>query len=204
MVRGRISLVVAAALAAATILLHLLDFAVWDLRIDALDADSDGGIFQWVGALMVAVAALAAAASRRWLLAAILGFLFVGGRLHLSDSMPHWPLVYGPLLAIAVLLLWRRGPLGVALLALSLAIHEAGPPLLAKIGWGPASLGYAVKVAVKEASELAGWTLVASALVLACAGDDRVRQLVQQLGVLRQRREPAGAHEPDAVELLRP
>jgi hypothetical protein len=173
----RTALAVAAVLVAAEALGHLLDFGVWGLRIQALNADAENGMGPWIASLAIFVAAGAATvralgARRRDFaaLAAILGFLAIGGRLDLRSSVPHWMLLYAPLLAAAAVLVWRLVPepiarIGLAALALSLVIHVAGPPLLARLGWGPASWAYQVKIAIKEGTELAGWTLVAAALL---------------------------------------
>jgi hypothetical protein len=192
------------ALLAAAVATHLLGFGVWGNRIDALNSDSEGGVFQWLGTLAVLAAALGAALHRRLLLAALLAFLFVGGVLHLSDSMAHWALVYAPVLALAALLLWRDGStevrVGVVVLALSLGIHELGPPLLARLGWGPADWAYQVKIAFKQGTQLVGWALVATALLR--RGQNRVGKLVEQPRVPGKRIEAVPLAERDPVELV--
>jgi hypothetical protein len=153
-----------------------------------LNADGDSGIFGWVAvvALAAAVSATLVLALRRSeqrallvLLAAALAFIIVSSRVHLRDHLHAWPAVYVPvLLGIALLLLTatvrgtpgrRLALAGLGVLAVSLAIHELGPPLLRQVGWGPGDWGYEVKVALKGALELGGWMLVAAALVYAAA-----------------------------------
>ena len=184
---------------AAQIASHLVDFGVYDLRISVVNANSDGNLFSWVGALAAAAAfaaatvdAVAAPAGRaeRSLLAAILGFVVIDNRLHVHDHIELLPLVYVPLLGVAAVLMWRMVAAhsreerltllaGVASLGISLVIHELGPPLLARLGWGPGEWMYQVKIALKEATELTGWLLVAFALTGAARAELLARRGVR-------------------------
>jgi hypothetical protein len=205
-IRHRTTLLLVAGLLAVEVATHLIGFGVWGGRVDALNSDSDGGIFQWAGTVAIGAAAVGATLRRRPLLAALLAFLCVAGVLHLSDSMRHWAAVYGPVLLLAALLLWRRGSrelrAGVLVLALSLAIHELGPPLLSRLGWGPADWAYQVKIALKQGTQLVGWALVAIAL-LRRPREDGVGELVVQPRVRAERRERPALTEHDPFELVR-
>ena len=53
------------------------------------------------------------------------------------------------------------------LLAVSLVIHELGPPLLRRLGWLPGDFVYELKIALKGSLELGGWALAALALAYA-------------------------------------
>jgi hypothetical protein len=172
--------------AAATVLVvaqtaaHLLDFGVWQLRVQALDADAAGGVFPWISTGVLGAGAVAAALQRErragfTALAAILALLAVHMELDLRAAVPHWSAAYVPLLAVAAYLIWTLpigaegaravARCGLVVLAFSLVVHLLGPPLLARLGWGPDDWAYQVKVVVKQGSELGGWTLVAAALL---------------------------------------
>jgi hypothetical protein len=184
-----VALGAAAALVVAETAAHLVDFGVYGLRVGLLDADSDAGLFPWLETLLLVAGALLAVTRARtapvhgWRFAALaagLAFVAAGSRLHLRDTA-EGPWLYAPVLAAVALLLWAALPgrqarpfvvAALACLAVSLGIHELAPPLLARVGSGPGDWVYEVKIALKQATELAGWTLVACAL----ASDLRLRR----------------------------
>jgi hypothetical protein len=172
----------ASAALAIEVTTHLVDFAAWGLRVRLLDSGYEWSYSHLLATLAMAtgagVCAVGAATSRphrrAWAVAAVLfGVLLVDNVTRLHEHVPHWPLVYGPLLAglcaalVLVAMRTRAAGLvyaGVALLCASLAIHVVGPGVVRALGWGSASWGYQVKVALKEGLELAGWVLLVPAL----------------------------------------
>jgi hypothetical protein len=182
-IRVRTAAALIGAIVAADIALHLVGVAVGHGG-GMLDADSDSGIFGWVGSAALAAGAAAALvlARRRPVLlalAAALLFVLVASRVHLRDHVGAWPLVYVPVLgAIALLLVAatrahdgarRLALAALVLLAVSLGVHELGPPLLSRLGWGPGDWAYEVKIALKGSLEAGGWLLAAAALGYAAA-----------------------------------
>jgi hypothetical protein len=172
----------AAAAAIAVVATHLLDFGAWDLRVHVLDSGYEWSFSHVLATLAYAAgaaicgarAAGAVRARREWWVAfAVFGVLLVDNVTRLHEHVPMWPLLYGPFLAALCVAVVRlasgsdRAVLvygGVVLLCGSLAIHVLGPPLVHAFGWGVESWAYQVKIAVKEASELAGWVLLVPAL----------------------------------------
>ena len=171
----------AAAVLAGETLVHLANHELDGSRF--LDSSYEWSYSHALAALAFTAGAVAcawgarAAARRRaaWCVAcgafAILAVDAIG-RLH--TALPWWPALFAPLLAalaVAALVVARGSELeavvagGVVLLAVSIAIHVGGPPLLEAFGRGPASWAYQVKIALKEGTELAGWALVVPALV---------------------------------------
>ena len=190
----------ASAALAIEVTTHLVDFAAWSLRVRLLDSGYEWSYSHLLATLAMAagtgicgVGAVASHSHRRaWPVAAVLfGVLLIDNVTRLHEHVPHWPLVYGPLLAGlcgALVVVATRTPAaglvhaGVALLCASLAIHVAGPEVVRALGWGSGSWGYQVKVALKEGLELAGWVLLVPALARlvrapATAGAARVRRL---------------------------
>jgi hypothetical protein len=179
---ARLGLGIAAAVVAAQVSAHLVDFWALHLRSVSLDSASEDSVFVRIGTVAVlacAVATLALARRRRSLPTALLGlaaaWLFVDGALGLHERIPHWTLLYVPLLAAVLAGFWRLATpfaptarrlvrAALLLLVLSAAIHRLGPHLLAALGWGPNAWEYQVKIALKEASEIGGWMLLASGL----------------------------------------
>jgi hypothetical protein len=121
-------------------------------------------------------------------LAALLTFLAVDGVTGLHDHIPHWVAFYLPVLAATFVCLaalsrgpsrrpWHRGnrgaghavdPLigvGLLLLAFSFVLHLLGVRLLVDLGLDPTGAAYQAKAAVKHATEIAGWSLVALGLL---------------------------------------
>jgi hypothetical protein len=113
-------------------LLHLVDAAVFDLRIGRLDADSDRSVWSWTGSAAELMAALGAGllmvvAPGRWKWLAFLTVVFaffsmddtvqVHERLsHILDGFPGgppiprralWPILYAPLMLLTYILMWR-------------------------------------------------------------------------------------------------
>lgn len=93
--------------------------------------------------------------------------------LHLARVL--WPAVFFPLLAGLLWALWRLareslpGPrrsleLGAALLVAAVVLEFGSPALLA-LGYGFGSTPYELEVVAEEGAELAGWGLIASALL---------------------------------------
>jgi hypothetical protein len=161
---------------------HLVDLGVYDLTIRPLDAS-----YEWSWSHVAATGALAAGAMigaagwrlaarrrRAWLAgSAIFGLLCVDNVTRFHTHITGWPLIYAPLLGTLFLAVaavaWdtERAPAvaaGLGLLATSLAIHVFGHELVRALDWGPRSWPYEVKVALKEGTELAGWTLLVPAL----------------------------------------
>jgi hypothetical protein len=179
---ARVGVALAAALAAAGISAQLVDFWALHLRFGWLDSSSEHSIFVRIGTFAIlgcAVGAFALARRNRSALAASLGlvtgWLFVDGLLGLHERIPHWTLLYVPLLGATVVGFWRlalpfppaaRRLVRAALLLLvaSAAIHRLGPSVLSALGWGPDAWEYQVKIAIKEATEICGWLLLASGL----------------------------------------
>ncbi|MGZ4272449.1 MAG: hypothetical protein ACXVFN_15100 [Solirubrobacteraceae bacterium] len=162
---------------------HLADFG-WHLRVRLLDSS-----YEWSYSHLLATAAFAAGTvicaraaatgqrRRAWAVGAgAFGVLLVDNVTRLHAHIPHWPAVFGPILATLCVALLRaaRGTsaerlvaVGVGLLFLSLAIHVLGPALVHALGWSDQSWGYQIKVALKEGTELAGWVLLVPALLRA-------------------------------------
>jgi hypothetical protein len=187
--RCRLVLACVGVLFAAGATAHLIDYGVYGLRIDLLNSDSDRGIFEWIAALAICAAAVASLALARRRRSSVLAFLggvlvviFLAGRAHISDSFPQWTYLYVPLLAAVVVLVARAVDrelyalvvFAFAVLGLSLFLHVVMPHVLAQLGWGPGSWPYQVKIALKQGTELAGWSLIAFALA-ATAYDARAR-----------------------------
>jgi hypothetical protein len=172
--------VVTVVLAIAATVGHLVDYAAFDFRIRALDTNTHASVF---GALsLVALAASFAAAAinavkepeqraRGAALAAVLGILLVLRVVHPEDVV----LLALPLIAAAFVLLWwwrtsdararRVLRAGCLLLAASLVVRRFGFDAVKTLGYGIDTWAYQVRVALKHSSELAGWLLVAIALL---------------------------------------
>ena len=185
---ARWGVAVAALVVAAEASGQLVDFWALHLRSAALDSSSDHGVFVRIGTFAVLACALAtlSLARRRggalpYVLAAVTGWVFVDELLDVHRRVPHWTLVYVPLLAFVVIGFWLLSPAplaraGVLLLVASAAIHLAGPHVLAWLGWGPATWQYQVKIALKEGTEIAGWLLLASGLAATRRTGTRARR----------------------------
>lgn len=176
----------ALAAAAAVMATQVLDYGAWNLRVHTLDASREWSWSHVASAIGIACAtalcvtgaarAGAETGERRgaWRAAAVLlGVLLADNVTRLHEHVPHWPAVYAPIvagLAVAVVIAAAGRPgarlvqAAVVLLCASLVIHVAGPAAVRALGWGPASLAFQVKVALKEGSELAGWVLLVAGL----------------------------------------
>jgi hypothetical protein len=64
---------------------------------------------------------------------------------------------------------------GCALLVCSIVIHLFGAQVLGAFGWSFSSWPYQIKIAFKEATEIAGWLLLGSGLCIA-AGTGRAQR----------------------------
>lgn len=166
-------------LSASAAIAQFIDYGVFDLRIQALDADTHVSVFGAISLLALLVAIFAAvvdagiAVDRRShrvvlaiLLVGVLGFRLI--------HPPHVVLISAPLIALVFALLWtgdygsasaRRILLsGCLLLAASLVVRTVGTEAVTALGYKEASWVYQVKVVIKHDLELAGWVLVATAL----------------------------------------
>jgi hypothetical protein len=172
------------AIVAAGSIAQLVDFGFYHLRIGALNSASDGGVFGVVGDLSLAAAAFAAwllplqARERRVptiVLPPLLTFLAIDKILHLHDRIPHWLVLYLPLLSATFVVLamvawtmppWSRRLIGTALvlLAASFLVHQFAERLLLDLGAPVDGWAFQVKAVVKHGAEVAGWLLVALGL----------------------------------------
>jgi hypothetical protein len=163
---------------------QLIDFGFYDLRIAALNSAADGGVFGVVGDLSLSAAALAAwlvlvrtrdQAATTIVLPPLLTFLAVDKTMHLHDHIPHWLVLYLPLLGVTFAVLAsvaRRLPVpesrliwtGLVLLAASFVLHQYGERLLQVFDASVTGWAYQIKAVVKHGAEVAGWLLVALGL----------------------------------------
>ena len=169
----------------------LIDFGAYHLRYAILDASTASSWSHRLdAAVLVAGAGLCVMGASRaryrrgtWLaLAAILAFLFVDEVSTLHTQIGHLgygKLLYAPVLAAAVLAVWKLTagtafvvalPSALAVLSASYVIHVLGPGVVRALGWGPSSWAYQLKVGLKEGAELAG--LLLALLVLSGAALD--------------------------------
>jgi hypothetical protein len=165
---------------------HLLNFGLYHLRYRILNANSAAS---W--SHIVATASLAAGAvvcitgARRarsqratWIATAVvLGLFFIDevSGLHARiDALNHGKLLYGPVLVVLAVSVWRltiHTPQALSvracavLLAVSYLIHVLEPHNIAhSLGWSTDGWNFQVVVAIKEGTELAGVLLALSAL----------------------------------------
>jgi hypothetical protein len=169
------------ALAAAGAAAQFIGYGAYGMGIRWLDSSADGGLFGAIGDAALATAAIAScvmlARTHRRSVATIalpplLIFLAVDKVVRLHDEVPHWPVLYLPLLGAAgaaLLGVATRLPvrerrlvrLGVALLTASFLVHLVGEPLVRELGASPGGLPYQLKAVGKHSAELAGWLLCA-------------------------------------------
>lgn len=181
-----VGLLVALVLVALLAVTQLIDFGVFNLRLRALNADKRDSIFGIVS--LMAQTALAGAGawraralpgrSRAWLALAVLvaGLVLVRGLATYNASV-----LAVPLACVLFLLCWLtwRDPVaartvlwtGLALMVLSLALHQVGPDADASTA-SDFTWSYQITGVVKHGGELAGWILAATA-VLTGARDGR-------------------------------
>lgn len=172
---ARVGIGLAAAAVAVQVAAHLVDYWAFGLRFASLDSASEHSVFVRLGTFAIlasSVATLALARRTSSRLALLLGlataWLFVDGLFGIHERIPHWTLLYVPVLAAVVVGYLRLAGgqrlvrAALVLLVLSALIHRLGPPFLSALGWGPTAWEYQVKIAIKEATEIAGWILLAS------------------------------------------
>jgi hypothetical protein len=189
--------VIAFALLAVT---HLVNAPAWRCRFQTLNADDDRSFWSWAGVATESSAArvtgvLAFLSGRRRTLAFcawVLVFLSLDDFIRIHEKVgsvyspfPHavrdlWPVLYLPLLATLLILLWRvsgdgdeavRTLVRGGLLALAVAVVlETGTPILFAIGQGHGSPGYETEVALGEGLELSGWMWVTGGLAALMIG----------------------------------
>jgi hypothetical protein len=172
-----VGLSVALVLSLALVAAQFIDFA-FRLHSALLNSDTHASAFGIIsllaqGAVVVAAAVVARRSPRRkaWLmLGALLLALLV---IRIWVGYKAWLLLVP--LAIAATLCWQLaagGPArtrtiiraGLALLTLSFLVHAVGVKVVHGLGYGADTWPYQVKAAVKHASELAGWLLLATGI----------------------------------------
>lgn len=197
---------------------QLLNYAL-DLGIGPLDSSMDGGIFGVVGDVSAAAAAAAswlALVRLRPRTPAIVGapplltFIALDKVLRLHDHIPHYLVVYAPLLVgafVCLVRITRRLPrsearvlwFGLALLALSFALHLVGEQILLRSGLDGSGWATQVKAVVKHGSELEGWLLIGIGLTLGAVRHPppkglRTGLVKHVVGLLRRRERAAHAN----------
>ena len=162
---------------------QLIDYAL-HLGIKMLDSAEDGGAFGVVGDI-----ATVSAAGAAWLVLArvrpirpaavalppLLSFLALDKIVRLHDHIPHYLVLYTPLLAgagVCLVDLVRRLPrsrarviaAGLVLLGVSFVLHAVGERVLLELGLTDNGWARQVKAVVKHGCEVQGWFLVAIGL----------------------------------------
>ena len=192
---------------------HLVNFSFLEERFSALDANTNGGIFDWVGAIALAgavgsallLAVRASEGGRVWLAmsTALLALLLVDDIFQLHRGLgTYWQELYVPIVAPVFVVLWllagtspppacRSVRFGLVLLAVSLLAGQAAEPVLTQGGWGVGTSPYELKVVFKQGAELAGWTLLAVGLA-ACVTAERKPRIRGGLTETPPRRPAAG------------
>ncbi len=168
------------AIVAAQVATHLIDVGAYGLRNRAFDSGLDSSVFGVASSLLVVIAAVAGIAAgltsrQRWpgICGAALAAYAVLSALEVPQTSGGLLLVL-PVLLLILVGLWlsaREGPepvarlvrIAVGLLVLSFVLHVAVPVGLRHLGIADGSWPYEIKVAVKMASEIAGFGLVAVA-----------------------------------------
>ena len=166
-------------LSASAATAQFIDYGVFDLRIQALDAETHASIFGAISLLALLAAIVAAvldariAADRRShrvvlaiLMVGVLGFRLI--------HPPHVVAISAPLIALVFALLWRGdygsasarniARWGCVLLAASLVVRTVGAEAVTALGYTRDSWVFQARGVVKHDLELAGWVLVAAAL----------------------------------------
>ena len=175
----RVGLALALAAGIGNAVAQVTDFELFDLRIALLDSDTHASIFG-IASLVAQGAAAAAAVLRgvgsaqrnRWLFLAALLLALLAVRAALPDD----PAALIAPLAVAFALFWLLtanddpaartiARLGLLLLAFSFLIHLVGPRIVTALGGGYRSWPYELKGILKHSTELAGWMLMATALL---------------------------------------
>jgi hypothetical protein len=185
-----VALVVAAV--AVQSVLHGVGAAFLGGDVELLDANEEATPATWASTAAVFAAALAVAllavvrAQRRWLyggLAALLAFLSLDDVAQLHERLNRfgeaWTVYAVPLLGLTLILLWQVAQdassgdrrlirIGLALLVLAVVMETLQRLWLD--GYDEDSWVWALDTGIEEASELAGWGLVATALLAVMAG----------------------------------
>ena len=175
---ARLGLGIAAVVVTAQIAAHLVDFWALGLRSVLLDSADEHSVFARLGTVAILACAIATLMLGQRMLGLACTWLFADALFGIHEHIPHWTLIYIPVLAGVVGGYWllsasfapaaqRLARCALLLLVLSAAIHLLGPHLLALFGWGPSAWQYQVKIALKEATEIGGWILLASGVYAA-------------------------------------
>jgi hypothetical protein len=171
---------IALALGIGEVVAQLVDFGVFDLRIEALDSSGDKGLFGLLSVVVLVASVLAA-----WLLAlasrphrVVDGVAAVALSLVLLVQIaepPHRLAIVLPFGVAALTALWRLGTglqrasrlirTGCVVLVVSFVAHAFGARLVSHLGYTSDSWPYQIKSVVKHAGELCGWTLVTAGLM---------------------------------------
>ena len=188
-------LVLALLLSSAQIAAHLVDYAVYGLRIDALNSNVEDSAAGWmsrfavivtIAVSLVFVASLRRRAVLDRLLPLLLVWVLLEMFLHTRDLLPHWQIVFAIPLGIILLFLVRARAstagsartcllIGCVLLMLSFVFRMHGEALLPALEWLDQGWPYQIRVAVKEAAEVAGWIAVAAGLAGAVLMEARLQ-----------------------------
>lgn len=176
----RFALAAVAIVVGGTIAAHLIDFGVYNLRIRVMDAGLGSSPVAWVSpiALTIALVATIVLARRNRITVAlvpVLGIVLILATRHIGESLPYWQALLLPPLGLALFLLWREAErldppagkvcrAGCVLLVCAFLIHAFGPAVLHAFRVRTYSWPDQVKIAFKEALEIGGWLLIASAL----------------------------------------
>ena len=189
-------LVLALLLSSAQIAAHLVDYAVYGLRIDALNSNVEDSAAGWmsrfavivtIAVSLVFVASLRRRAVLDRLLPLLLVWVLLEMFLHTRDLLPHWQIVFAIPLGIILVSLVRVARastagsartcllIGCVLLVLSFVFRVHGEALLPALEWLDQGWPYQIRVAVKEAAEVAGWIAVAAGLAGAVLMEARLQ-----------------------------
>jgi hypothetical protein len=163
----------------AQIVAQIIDFAVDDLRIGALNSNLDSSVFGLLS-LAAEIAMAGAAAFRafesehrgRWLVLAALAAALVAVR----AAFPGSAVTVAAPVAVVFILVWSltsndperaRTIVRVALflLAFSFVVHLVGLKIVNSLGYDGNSWPYQVKSLLKHGTELAGWTVLATGIL---------------------------------------
>ncbi len=181
----RVAILIVGVSVTAVVTAHLVDFGVYDLRINAMNANLGTSPVAWVSPAAVLIALVASIVlvlrtgqgSIRVLPFALAIVLVLATR-HIGESIPYWQVLLLPPLGVTLVALWiaardlnpstgRMLRSGCLLLVIAFSLHVFGAAILRHLGFGVDSWPYQVKIALKEGSEISGWMLIAAALVVA-------------------------------------
>ena len=181
----------------ALLIVHVVNQMLVDEPLLALDADEDGSSWSWAaisaeavaGALLALLAATVSSSRGMKFAALVMVYLSLDDFIRIHENLgsiftpfPHavrvlWPLMYFPLLAALMIVLWRlcqgRGSevtalvrSGLVVLAVAVALEVLGVALFAA-GQGHQTFAYELEVGLEEGLELAGWILIAGGMAAA-------------------------------------